>query len=95
MLTVRRSGYRDDSYWTRKEYKAGIGADFLEEGKPGRVRIAFATNPEGLRKQSYSVTIRPDDFETVAREMMKADPEKAIRAFGAAMQDFERPKPIL
>jgi hypothetical protein len=91
MLSVRRSGYQNDSYWTRKQYKAGIGADFFEEGKPGYVRIAFATNPEGLRKQSYSVAILPDNFETVAREMVKADPEKAIRAFGAAMLDFEKP----
>jgi hypothetical protein len=89
MLTVRRSGYQSDSFWGGKEYKAGIVADFNDNGHPGWLRIAFATNPEGIRKQAYEVTIRSSDFETVAREMLRADPEKAIKAFGAAMQTLK------
>lgn len=89
MLTVRRSAYGDDNYWTRKQYQAGVGVNFYQDGEPGYVVISFATNPGGMRKQSYAVTIRPSDFERVASEMLKADPEAAIRAFGAAMQDFK------
>ena len=93
MLSAHRSD-RNDTYETRKTYQAGLRAEHNDDGRPGWIRISFATNPEGVRQQVYEVRIRPDYFETVAREMLRADPEKAIRAFGAAMHDFEKPKPI-
>lgn len=82
MLDVLRND-QNDTYRTRKHYKAGLCAD------TGWIRISFATNPGGLRQQCYQVAILPSDFEAVAREMLRADPEKAIKAFGAAMQNFE------
>ena len=88
MLEVRRS-QENDTFETRKHYKAGFCADFSGDGKHGWIRISFATNPDGRIQQRYQVVISPKDFEDVAREMLRADPEKAIRAFGAAMQDFE------
>lgn len=90
MLNVLRSD-QNDTYRTRKHYKAGLKADQIGEG-PGWITINFATNPGGQRQQCYQLAIMPNDFETVAREMLKADPEKAIRAFGAAMKDFEASK---
>jgi hypothetical protein len=92
MLNVLRSD-QNDTYRTRKHYKAGLQADVMEEGRPGWIRISFATNPGGLRQQCYQLAIVPNDFEMVAHEMLRADPEKAIKAFGAAMQDFEVSKP--
>jgi hypothetical protein len=91
MLDVLRSD-QNDTYRTRKHYKAGFAADGIGEGR-GWIRIAFATNPGGRRQQCYQLAILPNDFEAVAREMLKADPEKAIKAFGAAMQDFEASEP--
>jgi hypothetical protein len=91
MLNVLRSD-QNDTYRTRKTYKAGLRAELNNDQRPGWIRISFATNPDGLRQQCYQVAIVPNDFETVAREMLKADPEKAIKAFGAAMQDFEAAK---
>jgi hypothetical protein len=93
MASAHRSD-QNDTYRTRKTYKAGLRAELNDEGRPGWIRISFATNPDGGRHQNYEVRVRPDDFEIVAKEMLRADPEKAIRAFGAAMQDFERPKPV-
>lgn len=92
MLDVLRSD-QNDTYRARRNYKAGFRADRDEAGRPGWVRISFATNPDGLRQQRYQLSVRPNDFEAFAREMLKADPERAIKAFGAAMQDFEISKP--
>lgn len=89
MLTVVRNADQSDNDNGRREYRAGISASFIERGHPGYVSIAFKTNPDGYRKQFYRVKIAPSDFETVAREMLKADPKSAIRAFGAAMRDFQ------
>lgn len=90
MLTATRSPFGDDRYLSRVEYQAGIGVDTFGDGSK-HVAIAFSTNADGERKQSYVVTLRPSDFERVVREMMGADPEAAVKAFGAAMQDFRIP----
>jgi hypothetical protein len=94
MLTVLRDGYQNAGGHTptRKEYQAGIGAEFYRRGEPGTVAIVFSTNPQGDRRSAFRIYIDPQDFEIVAREMLKADPKQAIRAFGAAMQDFEAEK---
>jgi hypothetical protein len=90
MLSAHRRD-QNDTYQTRKTYKAGVCAELNDDGRPGWLRFSFATNPDGARQQCYEVRVRPVDFETVAKEMLRADPEKAIRAFGVAMQDFEKP----
>jgi hypothetical protein len=38
------------------------------------------------RSESYQIVIRPEAFADLASHMMQADPEAAIKAFGAAMQ---------
>ncbi|MGJ4883031.1 hypothetical protein [Bradyrhizobium sp. HKCCYLRH1065] len=72
----------------RKEYQAGVRAEFFQTGAAGTVVIGFATNPDGERRQSYRVYVTPSDFEEIVREMMKADPKQTIRAFGVALKDF-------
>jgi hypothetical protein len=50
------------------------------------IEVGFSEGPNG---SSLHTTIVPDQFEHVARIMMTADPQAAIRAFGAAMQEAE------
>jgi hypothetical protein len=40
----------------------------------------------GTKQSQYRVLIQPDSFKAVAEFMMKADPNEAIKAFGAALQ---------
>jgi len=42
-------------------------------------------------QSSYDVVIGLNEFRELAELMMKADPQAAIRAFGAAMQTAEIP----
>jgi hypothetical protein len=94
MLTVIRNGYRSETHRTREEYQAGVGAEFpLHVGEDGYVEIAFSTNPEGDRRQTYVVHLTANNFAEVAREMFRANPAEAIKAFGAAMQEFKDNKP--
>jgi hypothetical protein len=70
-----------------------------EDGHPGKLlgvreiegglEISVFTN--GARSQGYRSVIPSRDFETLAKEMVKANPEVAVKAFGAAMQDAKFP----
>ena len=39
--------------------------------------------------ERFFIPIEPEAFADLAREMIKADPQAAIRAFGKAMQEIE------
>ncbi len=39
----------------------------------------------GTKQSNYRVLIKADNFKAVAELMMKADPNEAVKAFGAAM----------
>lgn len=41
----------------------------------------------GLRKHHFEVDIAPEDFEMVARLMMRVDKQKAVTAFGTALAE--------
>jgi AAA+ superfamily predicted ATPase len=43
-------------------------------------------NWQHSKSEEYSIIIEPEAFADLASEMMKADPQQAIKAFGAAMQ---------
>ncbi len=43
----------------------------------------------GEKTEGLKIVIEPGAFADLAREMMKADPQQAIRAFGNALQDFQ------
>src|SRR5262245_21789159 len=72
-----------------KEYRAGLRA--VRDGNGciewGYLDIAFATNPRGLNKSMFNVKILASDFEALAKEMMKADPHAAIKAFAVAINE--------
>lgn len=70
------------------EFVAGIHAEFIKAGAPGFLVIGFATDPAGEKRQSYMISVMPEDFAALAKEMMRADPASTIRAFGTAVQDF-------
>jgi hypothetical protein len=58
------------------------------------LEIAFSTNPmgddpKGHDHSRFRAAIGPRQFEKLARIMREADPQAAIRAFGAAMRDVE------
>ncbi len=86
-LTLRREGRENSGGRPTRELKGSIRAikwlPYLE--------IGFGTDlPE--RNSIFLGYI--SDFETLAKEMVKADPEAAIKAFGAAMQQVSfSPKP--
>jgi hypothetical protein len=42
---------------------------------------------------AFTIGIMPAQFEALAKEMVKAQPEAAVKAFGAAMQGVQIPKP--
>jgi hypothetical protein len=75
------------SVWQWKDYEAGWGAGQANADWSGAVWIAFRTNPDGLRRQCYNVSISGNEFTELAQLMMKANPTAAIKAFGAAMQE--------
>jgi hypothetical protein len=47
----------------------------------------------GEKKQEFSAVIKPKAFADLALEMMKVDPQEAIKAFGKAMQEIKIPMP--
>lgn len=52
------------------------------------LQIDFEDNPGG--KGSYfNAYILSGDFGQLAREMLKADPQAAVRAFGTALQEVD------
>jgi hypothetical protein len=82
-LTVIRSPSRPHSVMAEKDYDA-----YLSVTEPGRgiLEIRFDTNPEGQNLSSFRIPIGIDLWEDLAKEMMKANPGVAIKAFGAALQ---------
>src|SRR5262249_53969675 len=53
---------------------------------PACIGISFVTNPDGQRSSTFEAYIEADKFEELAQMMVDADPQKAIRAFGAVLQ---------
>jgi hypothetical protein len=87
-IKAYREPYETPHSWrTHRDYAARVARNRDPRGR--WLVIGFDTNPGGGKRQSYSVVAMPDDFEELAIAMLKADPEAAIRAFGAALQGFE------
>lgn len=49
------------------------------------LRVKFRS-PRGYGEEIYAAVIHPDQFGYMARAMMKANPEAAIKAFGEALK---------
>lgn len=58
----------------------------------GHIEMRFGTGGEE-RQSSYYAPIGEGRFAELAQAMIKANPQAAIRAFGAAMQSVEIAKP--
>jgi hypothetical protein len=67
--------------------------DWSYTGSPD-VGIGFSIPKFGDddRRERFRIIITPAAFAAVAQEMMKVDPEEAIKAFGKAMQDVKIPR---
>jgi hypothetical protein len=88
-LKFTRSPYQEHNYSAEVSFDGQIytrpGDDFIG--------IHFSTNPDGHNRNTFNAGINPCQFEGLARLMVEADPQAAIRAFGAAMMDVEIQKP--
>jgi hypothetical protein len=87
-LTFTREPYRDHSYSAEVSFDGRMSAMSVD----GYVGIQFSTKPDALRRSHFRAAIGPTKFEELARLMVEANPQVAIRAFGAAMRDIEIPK---
>ncbi len=84
-LKFTREPYRDHSYSAEVSFDGQLRV--WREPSYGYLEIGFST--DGQRRNTFSAPIDPKQFEELARLMVEADPQAAIRAFGAAMQDVE------
>jgi hypothetical protein len=89
-LSINRSPFGEHSYFAEKTIAGSLLVSRV--GRPSDFRyleIRFVTNPDGQRSSLFSSAIVPEQFEEVARMMMEADPQAAVRAFGAVLQTAE------
>lgn len=94
----------DGGYSPSKEYDVGLHVRMpkrprKDEWPWGYVLMTFFTGGR-RRRQRFEVQITSAGFKDLAQAMMRADPEEAIKAFGAAMQGVPAiakaaPKPAL
>jgi hypothetical protein len=85
-IHVRRRGSKSDlgSYRRQIGTKLDAGPTYAMHRV---VIIGFRTNPKGEKPSDFDVSILSENFGMLARTMMHADPEAAIKAFGAALQE--------
>jgi hypothetical protein len=90
-LKFTRSPYEDHSYFAEKSYdgQMRIWRTETRDQSYGYLEIGFSTNPNGQRRSTFTAGIGPYQFGEMARLMVEADPQAAIRAFGAAIKDIE------
>jgi hypothetical protein len=90
------------SRWDRERFKALLGSSDRLPVAHGQqldtphVSLSFAIPKFGKssrrydqRSERFMIAIESEAFTEIARAMMKADPQEAIRAFGKALQDVE------
>jgi len=69
---------------------------YLEANPPYSVAYHVNVHQEGRQPRVLHGCILPEEFEAVALEMMKANEEAAVKAFGAALQTvqfIQQPEP--
>jgi hypothetical protein len=82
-LEFKREPYGGHSYRAARWFDGHMYAKSID----GFIGIQFTTKPDG--RSQFSAGIGPAKFEELARMMIEADPQAAVRAFGAAMKDIE------
>jgi len=87
VLKAYRHPYQShDDLLDREEYDAHLVV--LRYVRDYRLmEIKFATNPNGLNRSRFTVPIPSSEFGELAKKMIEADPQAAIKAFGAAIHD--------
>jgi hypothetical protein len=82
----------DHSIFAKKDFDGYISPVKFTEDCKG-LQIGFETNPggQGSLFKGYIVSA---DFGDLAKQMLGADPQAAIRAFGAALQEFGAEKRV-
>jgi hypothetical protein len=89
-LTFTRSPYEEHHPLAEKDFDGSISRCISNSFQgAGYLQISFSTNPDGQKRSTFSAPIGPKQFEELARLMVEADPQAAIRAFGSAMKDIE------
>jgi hypothetical protein len=85
-VSFRREPKSEHSYFAEKNFDGYVASAKITENHKC-LKIGFATNPGG-QGSLFSAYIMSTDFGDLAKEMLRADPESAIRAFGAALQEY-------
>lgn len=91
-VKFRREPKSEHSFDAEKDFDGFVGAVKYDEKQSG-LQMSFETNP-GRQGSYFSGHIPPEHFDDLAREMLKVNQQFAIRAFGAAMQEFGTEKAI-
>jgi hypothetical protein len=84
-FTIVRSPASSDSYFKEKHFQCRLWAGPAD----GYLRLFFDTG----NGSEFRGGISPSQFADLARAMVATDLEAAIKAFGAALQQVEMPKP--
>jgi hypothetical protein len=96
---MRLSVYRSTSncWGEHIEFNGGLRAirQYVGGQPCGYIEVSFSTD-KPLGKSSFTMAIDAPYFHELALEMVKADPDAAVKAFGAALQEVHAvhpPKP--
>lgn len=77
----------------RRRERLVAGMYVEKNGESGRIEVEFSTEPNWNGwPQRFGTSIYPRDFKDLAKFMVEADPQEAIKAFGSALQDFRIPE---
>lgn len=83
-ITIQRGG-RTANTWTPVQHKPSIKA------YDGKVKLRLSLDSKGGGITDVLATISPEAFEHIAQQMLKANPQAALRAFGQALTDYTAP----
>jgi hypothetical protein len=90
LFTVTREPTNSASTFTRTEFNGGFRALREKADWPACIKFGLSTDRPSVRNSSqFTGYITTDKFSHLAKLMFEADPEAAIRAFGAAMQEAD------
>jgi hypothetical protein len=92
-LDVTRSGARSTSdFAPKQEYTVHFHAMPTDRRADGHIQFGFFTPAKGAKQSHFGGQIELEKFEELALLMLKAHPQAAIKAFGAALQQIEMPE---
>lgn len=95
-LEIRRGPLTSGGSWSRnqKTYNADISVQhhFMMD-YPGYLSIDFSSGGASNRSLFRGTLSGVKEFSEIAKMMVEADPEAAVKAFSAALLDLTFPKP--